>query len=144
MNSLKYGIIGKNWGYTIFKILRSMNKNCIFLNIKSPKKYKSQSEYKNICSKIIKDTSKNVDIVWIAVPSNEKFYLVNECIKNDLNIILEKPWLYSLVKSKKIIKNVVFFTLKTKQRCQNFPGGSPPRTPTASPGRHRILGAYWE
>ena len=104
MNSLKYGIIGKNWGYTIFKILRSMNKNCIFLNIKSPKKYKSQSEYKNICSKIIKDTSKNVDIVWIAVPSNEKFYLVNECIKNDLNIILEKPWLYSLVKSKKIIK----------------------------------------
>ena len=101
MNSLKYGIIGKNWGYTIFKILRSMNKNCIFLNIKSPKKYKSQSEYKNICSKIIKDTSKNVDIIWIAVPSNEKFYLVNECIKNDLNIILEKPWLYSLVKSKK-------------------------------------------
>ena len=55
MGSFKYGIIGKNWGFKIFKILKSMNKNCMFLNIKNPKKYRSLSEYKNICSKIIKD-----------------------------------------------------------------------------------------
>ena len=37
MNSIKYGIIGNNWGLKILKILESMGKRAKLIKIKSPK-----------------------------------------------------------------------------------------------------------
>ena len=103
MTTFRYGIIGKNWGSKIFRILYSMGKKVVYLNINSPKNYKNVNKYKNDASKIIKNSCKSFDIIWIAVPHYEKFFLVNECVKNNLNVIVEKPWLNTLNKTKKII-----------------------------------------
>ena len=53
MNSIKYGIIGNNWGLKILKILESINKYAKLIKIKSPKKYNIDVKfacnvYKNI------------------------------------------------------------------------------------------------
>ena len=48
MNKLNYGIIGKNWGSKIFRILKKLNKNVIYLDIKSPKNYKNIYSYKMV------------------------------------------------------------------------------------------------
>ena len=104
MNSIKYGIIGNNWGLKILKILESMDKCAKLIKIKSPKKYNNLEKYKKTSKKIIKNISENFDVIWIAIPSNEKLFLVNQCLKNDLNLIIEKPWLYSFKETQKIIK----------------------------------------
>ena len=104
MNSIKYGIIGNNWGLKILKILESMDKHAKLIKIKSPKKYNNLEKYKKISKKIIKNISKNFDVIWIAIPSNEKLFLANQCLKNDLNLIIEKPWLYSFKETQRIIK----------------------------------------
>ena len=104
MNSIKYGIIGNNWGLKILKILESMDKRAKIIKIRSPKKYNTLEKYKKTSKKIIKNISENFDVIWIAIPSNEKLFLVNQCLKNDLNLIIEKPWLYSFKETQKIIK----------------------------------------
>ena len=45
MNSIKYGLIGNNWGLKILKILESMDKRAKLIKIKSPKKYNNLEKY---------------------------------------------------------------------------------------------------
>ena len=104
MNKLNYGIIGKNWGSKIFRILKKLNKNVIYLDIKSPKNYKNIYSYKINVKREILEKSPNIDILWIATPTNFKYFLVEEALNNNLNVIVEKPWLHDEKKTKKIIQ----------------------------------------
>ena len=112
MIKFRYGIIGKNWGSKIFRILKDLNKNVVYLNIKSPKKYKNIYEYKNIVKKEITKISSNIDILWLAIPFEYKYFILKEAIQNNLNVIVEKPWLSNLKETNEIIK------LSKKKRLQ--------------------------
>ena len=55
------------------------------------------------CEEIL-EKSPNIDILWIATPTNFKYFLVEEALNNNLNVIIEKPWLHDEKKTKKIIQ----------------------------------------
>lgn len=76
-------------------------------------KYRIEEKY---CFKNYKDLieSANIDIVYIALPNNLHYDLIDECIKAKKNILVEKPALMTVDEvldiKKKLYNNNIYFT----------------------------------
>lgn len=103
---VRFGIIGNNWGDKIYKILKSTDNDVIKLSIKNPNKYIDYKTYIKTLKKILKKNENKINIIWLAISPNKKiqFDVVKECIKNNFNLVIEKPWLVSKKKTMFLIK----------------------------------------
>ena len=93
---INYCIIGKSWGQRIYKILKNLDKK-VYL-FESSKEYGSKEYFNDFKNFIIK---KKIFFVLIATPPLYRFRLINFCLNENLNLILEKP---IILKKKKFIK----------------------------------------
>ena len=83
---INYCIIGDNWGFKIFRILKNLNKQ-VFL-FQTNKKRGSKKYFVDLKKFILK---KKISFIWIATPPLNRFKLLNFCINQNLNLIIEKP-----------------------------------------------------
>ncbi len=92
---VRFGIIGNNWGDRIYKILKSTNNDVIKLSIKNPNKYINYKSYIASLSAMLKTSKNKCNVIWLAITPNKKiqFDIVKECIENNFNLVIEKPWL---------------------------------------------------
>ena len=83
---INYCIIGDNWGLKIFSILKDLNKK-VFL-FQTNEKLGSKKYFVDLKKFIFK---KKISFIWIATPPLNRFELLNFCINQNLNLIIEKP-----------------------------------------------------
>ena len=103
---VRFGIIGNNWGDRIYKILKSTDNDVIKLSIKNPNKYIDYKTYILTLKKILKKNKNKCNVRWLAISPNKKiqFDVVKECIENNFNLVIEKPWLVGKKKTMFLIK----------------------------------------
>ena len=83
---INYCIIGTYWGKRIYKILKNLNKKVHIF--KTNKIYNSKEYFKDLKNFIIKN---NISIVWIATPPQNRFRIINFCLNQKVNLVVEKP-----------------------------------------------------
>ena len=110
---VRFGIIGNNWGDRIYKILKSTNNDVIKLSIKNPNKYINYKSYIASLSAMLKTSKNKCNVIWLAITPNKKiqFDIVKECIENNFNLVIEKPWLVDREKTAYLndkLKNIHF------------------------------------
>lgn len=96
---ISYGIIGNNWGNKIFKILNLKGKRVY--KIRTFSYFDSKTKYFDYLSTIIK--KKKINIIWLAINPYKNYSLINFFLRENVNMIVEKPWLISYLNTKKII-----------------------------------------
>ena len=99
-NKLIYGVIGNNWGNKIFDILNLKKKKVYKIKTITPFNNKKE-EYSKYLKNII--YQKKINIIWLAINPYKNSYLVNLLINNNVNLIVEKPWLNNDKETQKII-----------------------------------------
>ena len=83
---INYCVIGNNWGLRIYKILKTQKKN-VYL-FKTNEKKCSKKYFKELKNYFQKN---KISFVWIATSPLKRFQLINFCLNQNLNLILEKP-----------------------------------------------------
>lgn len=101
-----FAVIGNNWGNKIFNILLSLNFKVVKLNLKSPKRYKNDKSYMYHLNKQLNLIKKDCNIIWIAITPNrdKQFQIVKQCLQKKFHLVIEKPWLVSVNKTKHLEK----------------------------------------
>ena len=95
--NFRYGIIGKNWAKKIYNILVKMNKNAAVIDILSPSNFNSENQFKENLFEEFKLLKNKFDIIWLAIPPKYQHFSTMLCLENNINIIIEKPWMYNLI-----------------------------------------------
>lgn len=101
-----FAVIGNNWGNKIFNILLALNFKVIKVNLKSPKRYKNDKAYLYHLNKQLNLIRKECSIIWLAITpnKNKQFQIVKKCLNKKFHLIIEKPWLVSINKTKYLEK----------------------------------------
>ena len=98
-----YGVIGNNWGNRIYSILKFKKKNVC--KLKTITFFKNdKNEYLNYLTRSIKQ--KKINLVWLAINPFKNYHLIKFLIDKNINLVIEKPWTHSEIKTKNMIQTI--------------------------------------
>mgnify|MGYP000866729235 CR=1 FL=1 len=121
MKKLKVGIIGLGFGVTSHLPAFKSNKKCEVIalcskNLKKGEIFKKKNNIKHYFSNWKRMLNEiELDLVSIAVPPNEQFNIICECLKKSIPVFAEKPLATNITKIRKI------FNLQKKLNIEVMP-----------------------